>query len=129
MEKKINILYVDDEQINLQLFSMLFENKFNIITASSGGEGLNVLKTNKNFSIVISDMKMPGMNGIEFIKKAREKYQNIRYFILTGFEITKEISDALKQKIICSYFKKPFIPIEVETKINDVLNNTSSSTF
>ncbi len=123
MEKKINILYVDDEQINLQLFSMLFENKFNILTALSGNEGLNILETKNDFSIVISDMKMPEMNGIEFIKKAREKYKNIRYFILTGFEITKEISEALKQKIICSYFKKPFIPIDIEKKIEEVLYN------
>ncbi|MCF6240989.1 MAG: response regulator [Bacteroidales bacterium] len=125
MEKKINILYVDDEQINLQLFSMLFEKKFNILTASSGNEGLNILAKKNNFSIVISDMKMPEMNGIEFIKKAREQYKNIRYFILTGFEITKEISEALKQKIICSYFKKPFIPTDIEEKINEVLYNKS----
>lgn len=123
MKKKINILYVDDEQINLQLFSMLFEKKFNILTALSGNEGLNILETKNDFSIVISDMKMPGMNGIEFIKKAREKYNNIRYFILTGFEITKEISEALKQKIICSYFKKPFIPNDIEKKIEEVLYN------
>lgn len=125
MNKKINILYVDDETINIQLFSMLFENKYNIVTAMSGNEGLEKLKTNNTFSLVISDMKMPGMNGIEFIKKAREKYKNITYFILTGFEITEEITDALKQKIIYTYFKKPFTPIEIESKINEVLNNAS----
>lgn len=125
MEKKINILYVDDEQINLQLFLMLFEQKYNIITASSANEALKILETNNDFSIVISDMKMPIMNGIEFIKKAREKYKSIRYFILTGFEITKEISEALKQNIICSYFKKPFIPTEIENKIKEVLYNKS----
>ena len=122
MAEKINILYVDDEQLNLQLFLMLFEKKYNIITASSGDDGLNKLKKN-NVSIVISDMKMPGMNGIEFIKKARAEYKQIKYFILTGFEITNEISNALEQNLICSYFKKPFVPTELENKINEVINN------
>jgi len=121
MAEKINILYVDDEQLNLQLFLMLFEKKYNIITANSGDDGLNKLKKN-NVSIVISDMKMPGMNGIEFIKKAKTEYKQIKYFILTGFEITNEISKALEENLICSYFKKPLVPTDLEKKINEVIN-------
>ena len=122
MNTKINILYVDDEELNLQLFSMLFENKYNIITAKSGTEGLKILEKTSEISVVVSDMKMPGMSGIEFIKKAKTKYKQVKYFILTGFEITNEISNALNQNLICSYFKKPFIPAELETKINEVIN-------
>ena len=119
---RIKLLYVDDEDLNIQLFLMLFSKKFNVITSNSGKEALNILDEHKDIFVVISDMKMPEMNGLEFISKAREKYDNIKYFILTGFEITNEISEALKNNIICSYFKKPFTPIELEQKINDFLN-------
>lgn len=73
MEKQINILYVDDEQLNLQLFATVFKKKFNVITAESGLEGLEKLDKNKDICIVISDMRMPEMNGIEFINTAKKK--------------------------------------------------------
>ncbi|RLD66767.1 MAG: response regulator [Bacteroidetes bacterium] len=121
MEKRVNILYVDDEQLNLELFALVFKKKFNVITAESGFEGLEKLKENKDVCIVISDMKMPEMNGIEFINHAKKDFNNIAYFILTGFEITEEIADALNQKLINRYFKKPFNSKEIESTINDVL--------
>lgn len=121
MKKKIGILYVDDEKINLELFALVFKNKFNVITADSGFEGLEKLEENKDICVVISDMKMPEMNGIEFIKNAKKKFDNLVYFILTGFEITEEIADALNEKLINRYFKKPFNSKEIENTINDVL--------
>ena len=121
MKKQVNILYVDDEQINLELFSIVFKKKFNVVTAESGSEGLEKLKQNKDICIVISDMRMPGMNGIEFINSAKKKFKSVIYFILTGFEITEEIADALNQKLINKYFKKPFNSKEIEKTINEVL--------
>ncbi|RLD74821.1 MAG: response regulator [Bacteroidetes bacterium] len=121
MENKINILYVDDEELNLQLFATVFKKKFNVITAESGFEGLEKLEENKDICIVISDMKMPEMNGVEFINNAKKKFDNLVYFILTGFEITEEITDALNEKLINKYFKKPFNSKEIENTINEVL--------
>ena len=65
-------------------------------------------------------MKMPGMNGIEFIKKAKESFPDIVFFILTGYEITEEITLALEEKLIHKYFKKPFLMKEMETAILEV---------
>ena len=121
MEKRVSILYVDDELLNLELFALVFKKKFNVITAESGSEGLEKLKQNKDVCIVISDMRMPGMNGIEFINNAKKDFNNIAYFILTGFEITEDIADALNQKLINRYFKKPFNSKEIESTINEVL--------
>ena len=118
MEKQINILYVDDEQLNLQLFAMVFKKKYNVIMAESGLEGLEKLKENKDISVVISDMKMPEMDGLEFIDTAKKKYTNLIYFILTGFEITEEIAQAIDNKLINKYFKKPFNSKEIESTIN-----------
>ena len=119
MSEKQTILYVDDEEVNLMLFEINFKERFNIISAYSGYQGLKFLEQLENITIVVSDMKMPGMSGIEFIKEAKERFPNIVYFILTGYEITDEISAALKDKLINDYFKKPFDMSEIEASINE----------
>jgi len=121
MNKKITVLYVDDEPINLELFEIIFEEKFQVLTAESGLEGLTILRSNPEISVVISDMKMPGMNGIEFIRIARQEFPYILFFILTGFEITNEIADALNEKIIDRYFRKPFDMDEIEEAIDNAM--------
>ena len=121
MNKKCTILYVDDEPINLQLFKINLNRKFNILTAESGTEGLNILKKETEICVVISDMKMPGMNGLDFIQAAKQNHPNIKFFILTGFNITPEIRDALDKKIITKYFRKPFNINEIVFTINKSL--------
>ncbi len=122
MKSEITILYVDDEPINLFLFSQIFEKKYKIITAESGYAGLNIIEKNPNIDVVISDMKMPGMNGIEFIQRAKELYSNIHYYILTSYDITPEIDKALKTGLIDKYFQKPFNLQEIESTISEKLN-------
>ncbi len=123
MKNKKTILYVDDEPINLQLFEYAFNSEFNIISAENGDRGLEQLKQNKDISVVISDMKMPGMNGIEFIKSASINFPDVCYFILTGFDINDEISEALNNKLIKKYFSKPFNINQIKKEIYGVESN------
>jgi len=117
MYKLKKILYIDDEPTNLLLFKINFENKFTVVTGLSGFEGLNLLEKNQDITVVISDMKMPLMNGIEFIQKARILRPAISYYILTGFEITRDIEIALKEGLICEYLQKPFNINEIYSTI------------
>jgi len=121
MNNPATLLYVDDEPLNLQLFAFNFKHKFDVKTAESGNDGLEILRSHPNVSVVISDMKMPGMNGIEFIQKAKEHSPGIICFILTGFDITDEILFALREKLIQKYFRKPFSMTEIETAILEEL--------
>ena len=57
MGKKVKLLYVDDEDINLELFGIVFKTKFDVLTAKSASEGLNTLENNQDIMVVISDMK------------------------------------------------------------------------
>lgn len=123
MNKDITILYVDDEPINLQIFEINFRKKYKVITALSGDEGLSKLDEHNDILIVVSDMKMPGMNGIEFIRKARSNFDHIAYFILTGFDITPEISEALKDNTIHKYFRKPFNMLEINEAIEQAIKD------
>ncbi len=109
MNKGITILYVDDEDINLFLFERSFNAYYNIITAISAAEGLKALDNHgDDIIVVVSDLKMPGMDGIEFIRLAKEKFNSIYYFLLTGFDYSPEIDAALKTKLIDRFFTKPF---------------------
>lgn len=101
------VLYVDDEPINLKLFVILFRSTYKIITAQSGNEALALLESNSQINLVITDMKMPGMNGLEFVKAARNKYNGIPFFLLSGYGLTPEIENALEEQLIDGYFQKP----------------------
>jgi len=122
MKNKRTILYVDDEEINLMLFEINFKEKYHVIGTDSPVKGLQILKDNHEISVVISDMRMPEMNGIQFIKKAKKKFPKICYFILTGYDITDEIAEALNNKLINFYFKKPFNMKEIDTSIQKVFS-------
>lgn len=121
MDNKIEILYVDDESINRQLFDINFSREYNVFIASDGFLGFNVLEKKPNILVVISDMKMPNMTGIEFIIKAKQYYPEKKYFILTGFEITDEIRNAIETGLILNYFRKPFNIKEIELSINEAI--------
>ncbi len=117
MTDKPTILYVDDEPVNLQIFELNFRNRFHVLTAESGLKGLEILKIRHDIKAVVSDMRMPGMNGIEFIRTAKKHYPHITFFILTGFEITDEIRMAMKEGLVIQYFKKPCNLPEMEESI------------
>lgn len=116
---RISILYVDDEPINLMLFERIFYKRYNVLTVESGFKGLEVLKEKPDIEMIISDMKMPHMNGIEFITRAKALYPDIQYYILTGYEITNQIQEALDNGLILKYFRKPFDITEIEKTIEE----------
>ncbi|MBK8805737.1 MAG: response regulator [Bacteroidales bacterium] len=114
MDSEKTILYVDDEEINLILFEEIFNGRFTVFTANSGREGLEFLRTHRDVLFVISDFRMPGWNGIDFIKKAKDEFPDKNYYILSGNEMTPEISDALSKSVIKKFFRKPVMQNEIE---------------
>ncbi len=108
MKPKLKLLYVDDEEINLKLFEIILSEEFEVLTASNGFIGLELLDQNPDTQVVISDMKMPRMSGLEFIKQAQIMHPSKKYYILTGYDITDEIKEAIRTSLIQNYFSKPF---------------------
>ncbi len=122
MSDKPKILYVDDEKINLMLFKYNFKNKYTVLTALNGQEGLDVLESNTDILVIISDMKMPVMNGYDFITKAKPLYPDKKFFMLSGYNITDEIQDAVDDGTILKYFTKPFDIQSMHNAIKDVID-------
>lgn len=115
--EKIKVLNVDDEPINGMMFRSVFKDKYIVFTAESGSAGLDILSENKDIDVVISDMRMPGMNGIEFIKIAKDLYPGIRCFVLTGYNVTPEIQKSIDSGLLCECFVKPLNMKEIEESI------------
>lgn len=113
------VLYVDDENINLFLFQASFEDEFEIITASSGEEGLEIL-SEEEIEILISDMNMPSMNGIELIKKAKHLNPQLRCVILSGYQQNETIQQAQKDGLVEAFVSKPFVKEKIIELINSL---------
>ena len=120
--QKTTILYVDDEEINLYIFEQTFQDDYKVFTANSGEEGLKQLDNHaESILVVISDMRMPNMNGVEFITQAKAKHQKIIYFVLTGYSYNDEIDHAIQNNIIHKFFTKPFNKTEIDLAISEAL--------
>ena len=124
---KPKILYVDDEPLNLILFEANLEKKYDVLKAGNGKKGLEIIAANPDIKIVFSDMKMPYMNGIEFIKEAVKIISECAFYILTGFEITNEIQHSIDSGLIRKYYGKPFNIHDILNEIDTVLNNSEAT--
>jgi len=102
------ILYVDDEAINLELFQLTFLNELDVLTALSGKEGLEILETNSDIKVIISDLKMPVMNGLDFIKQIKSGNKEKVCMLLTGYIESEIVMEGLNKDLIHRYLIKPW---------------------
>lgn len=116
-EKKIQLLYVDDEANNLISFKAAFRTLYQIYTAQSGPEGMEILEK-KEVSIIISDQRMPQMTGVEFLEKVIEKFPDPVRILLTGFTDMTAVVDAINKGKIFHYLTKPWKEEEVINTID-----------
>ncbi len=116
------ILIVDDEDHNLQLLKRTFRGKYNILTAKNGEEGLKVLEENLDqVALIISDHKMPIMEGTQFLEHANKIAPGIVKILLTGYTDVEILTDAVNKCNLFQYIVKPYEPQEVERAVEDGL--------
>ncbi len=101
------ILMVDDEPEILEtLRRVLAESNYHMECASTGREGLALLRS-RPFDLVITDVRMPGMDGLSFMRRIKEMDQDIQVIILTGFGNMKGAIEALRDDRAFDYLTKP----------------------
>lgn len=115
-DKKIDILYVDDEENNLISFKATFRLKYNIMIASSADDAMKILNS-KPVEIIITDQRMPNMTGIEFLEKVIEKYPEPVRILLTGYADMNAVIDAVNKGKIYHYLSKPWSEQELDETI------------
>jgi response regulator RpfG family c-di-GMP phosphodiesterase len=102
------ILIVDDEPANLRLLERLFRREFQVLSAISGAEALELLEKH-DVAVIISDQRMPGMTGIEFLKHAAETRAHTVRIILTGYTDVNSLVEALNSGVVYKYVTKPWV--------------------
>lgn len=107
MAEKPRILCVDDEENILKSIQRGLRKHFEIYTATSGKEGLTILRDEGPFKVVVSDMKMPEMNGATFLSHARKVSPETVRLLLTGFAEMDTVVAAINQGHIFRFLAKP----------------------
>ncbi|HHE37344.1 MAG TPA: sigma-54-dependent Fis family transcriptional regulator [Candidatus Cloacimonetes bacterium] len=109
MDKNFNILIIDDDKhLRDGCKQTLIRSKYIVKEAENGKKGLELLKK-KVFDIVILDLKMPGMNGMEVLKKIRDNYPETVVVIITGYATIESAVEAMKIGA-SDFLPKPFTP-------------------
>lgn len=105
-KKQFNILYVEDDVLFTPKIKYILEKSFkSVLIASNGEEALELFKINK-IDLIISDINMPKMDGLTFLKKLRELHNDIPFIFLTARQEANTIIDAI-QFDISNYILKP----------------------
>jgi len=101
------ILFVDDEALALAGYERALHREFFVSTATGGLQGLATIEANGPFAVVISDMRMPGMDGAEFLAQVREKAPDTVRMLLTGHSDLNAAITAVNEGKIYRYLTKP----------------------
>ena len=105
--EKRTVLFVDDDEIDLQSLERgLLDESYNKLFVKSSTEALEILKR-KKVHVIVTDMRMPEMTGLELLRIARKEYPNITGIVLTGFEQDTELRNAIEQGEIFWLIPKP----------------------
>lgn len=115
-----SILFVDDErQILRSINRMFIDSQYNIYLASSGREALQILEDNQ-IDMVVSDMKMPEMNGYTLLKEVKARYPKVIRIILSGYSDEDIIYKAIHSNIVKVYMFKPWRGDELRDSIEEI---------
>lgn len=115
--KKQKILVVDDEPDNLDLLYRTFRRDFQVLKAESGVSALDVLATEGEVAVIISDQRMPEMKGTEFLSKTLPQFPDTIRIILTGFTDIEDLVDAINTGQVYKYITKPWDPEELKAVV------------
>jgi DNA-binding NtrC family response regulator len=116
----VGVLYVDDEINNLISFKAAFRRNFNIYTAQSAAEGIQVLAAHE-IGVIITDQRMPVTTGIEFLESILHLYPDTIRILLTGFSDVNAVMDAINRGQVYKYLVKPWQNDELKIYIQNAI--------
>lgn len=122
MEKRERTLLCIDDEPNIlnALKRLLRKEDFRLLTAGSGKAGLQILAENE-VHVVVSDQRMPEMNGTEFLKEVKAAYPDIIRIILTGYTDVDSISEAINEGHLYKFFLKPWNDQNLKLEIRQAM--------
>lgn len=123
MADTIRILLVDDERNVLRSLERLFlEEEYELCTAASGQEAIEILEQSGPFQLVVSDYRMPSMNGVEFLSEVCRRWPETERIILSGYADTAAIVAAINEGQIYKFIAKPWNDDDLLSTIREALD-------
>jgi len=101
------VLYVDDELANLIVFESAFEDRFDVVLATSACQALELAR-DTTFPVVVADQRMPEMTGVELFRRLREQSPHTQRVILSGYSEPGALIDAINDGAIFQFVRKPW---------------------
>lgn len=116
---KIKILYIDDEQNNLNGFKATFRFDYSIFTALNTAEAYAHLAAHSDIAVILCDQRMPEMTGSRFFEEMREKYPDPVRMLITGYADIEAVIEAVNKGHIYRYIKKPWTDTDIRSAIEE----------
>lgn len=105
---KPKILYVDDDGPNLDVFYRVFRFDYEVLKAGSGVEGLVIVRNNPDIAVIVSDQRMPGMTGVEFLENTAQLLPYTQRIMLTAYTDNEALILAIQKGHVYDYVVKPW---------------------
>jgi DNA-binding NtrC family response regulator len=123
---KPKILIIDDEAIvRTSCRKCLIPEGYDVDSAENGIAGLRLVESN-TYDLILTDLKMPDMDGIEFLAKIRETHPKAKVIMITGYS-TSEHAELAIQSGAYNYIEKPFTPETLVKAVQEALSDTEKS--
>lgn len=101
------ILFVDDEQQLLAGLKLNLEEEFDVTCANSPAAAIEAMKNEEDFAVIVTDYRMPGMNGVDLLQMAKELRPDTVRMVLTGFADINIVTDAINEGSVFRFLRKP----------------------
>ena len=121
--KRYSLLIVDDEKEILRTLELTFEADYQVFTANSALQALEILKTEREIALIIADQRMPDMTGVEMFERVIQIDPRIIRIILTGYTDNAALIDAINRGHIYQYIVKPWERQELRVMVKRALQS------
>ena len=121
--KKPKLLVVDDEQDNLDLLYRTFRKEFTVFRADGGIKALEILEQEGEMAAIISDQRMPEMNGTEFLSRTVSDFPDTIRIVLTGYTDINDLIDAINSGQVHKYITKPWEPDRLKLVVSEATHS------
>ena len=120
---KHTILCVDDEIDNVEALERLFRKKYTVLKATSGQQALQLLDEHPGeIALIITDQRMPEMNGVDFLQKTLENNPDTVRILLTGYTDLESVIAAVNEGQIYRYLTKPWDPVDLSNTVDHAVD-------
>ena len=120
--KAYPVLFVDDEPDLIETFQNNFEDVFDVLTATGGPAALTLLERHP-VAVMVTDQRMPEVQGLEVIRRGRELRPDLQPIILTGYTNDRDLVEAINLRCVNRYIAKPWEPVELRDAVERALND------